>query len=424
MPLPPSLYAATAKPGSDAPALDGTAKADVVVVGGGFTGLSTALHLAERGADVRLIEAREPGWGASGRNGGQVNPGLKVDPDTIAATFAPERARRMIEFAWGAARQTFEFIARHSIACEARNSGTLRAAYHPGHAEAVRRSAEQSARHGSPVTLLEGDDLRQATGTGRYLVALRDATGGDLQPLDYARGLARVAVAAGATIHGHTPALALRREGSRWQVTTPTGVIAADQVVLATNGYTDGLFPGLGRSIVPAFSSIIASVPLPDSLRSTIMPSRSVLYESGNVTVYLRVDGAGRLLMGGRGPQRPIGRPADVGYLMDYARKLWPALGDIAWQYGWNGQLAMTTDHYPHLQRLAPGLTACLGYNGRGVALSTCMGRELAALVTGGRAEDAPIPVTDLKTIPLHGLWRLAVAAKVAQGRVLDLVGR
>ena len=421
--LPPSLYAATARPAPDTPPLDGDAQADVLVIGGGFTGLSTALHLAERGVRVIVLEAAEPGWGASGRNGGQVNPGLKPDPDEVERDFGPELGGRMVRFAWAAPETTFALIRRWQIECDARQGGTLRAAYQPRHADGVRRSTEQGLRRGMPVTLLEHDAARAATGLDRYLAVMLDASGGDVQPLDYARGLAGAAQRAGAVIHGGTAVTTLAREGGRWRAATPAGTVRADKVVLATNGYTGDLWPGLRQSVVPVFSSIAATAPLDEAVLRGIMPHRGSLYESGHITVYLRVDQAGRLLIGGRGPQRPIGDHRPVQYLIDYARKLWPQLRGAAWTHGWNGQLAMTKDHYPHIHEAAPGLFACLGYNGRGVALATAMGGEIARLVTGTPARDIAMPVTPIRPIPFHGFWRIGVIAKVMEGRIRDRFG-
>ncbi len=422
-PLPPSLYAATARPAPDTPPLDGDRQADVVVVGAGFTGLSTALHLAEQGRDVVVLEANEPGWGASGRNGGQVNPGLKPDPDEVEANYGPELGGRMVRFAWSAPEALFTLVRRWQIECDARQGGTLRAAYRPGHADAVRRSVEQGMRRGMPVSLLEGDAAREATGTGRYLAVTRDASGGDLQPLSYARGLARAAMQAGASVHGGTRVTALKPVGGRWQVVTPTGTVMADRVVLGTNGYTDGLQPGLQQSVVPVFSSIVASAPLSPEVAGAVMPCRGVLYESGNITVYLRIDKDNRLLIGGRGPQRSIGSHKSVEYLIRYAERLWPGLRGVKWTHGWNGQLAMTPDHYPHLHQPAPGLIACVGYNGRGVALSTAMGGEIAKLARGVSPDDIAMPVTPIKPMPFHRFWRLGVQAKVLEGRIKDRLG-
>jgi len=417
-----NLYRDTAESAAPTPPLDGSARADVVVVGGGFTGLSTALHLAEQGAAVILLEAEEPGWGASGRNGGQVNPGLKPDPDQVERDFGPDLGGRMNALAGGAPAFVFELIKRHGILCDLRQNGTLRAATLPRHAAAVRASALQFARRGAPVELIEASALARATGTHRYLAALYDRRGGDLNPLKFARGLARAALAAGAAIHGSTRALKVSSVGRAWQVRTAAGCVTAPHVVLATNGYTDDLWPGLRRTIVPVFGAIAATAPLPDCIAREVMPSRAVLYESGAVTVYYRVDGAQRLLIGGRGPMREIASVSAIPHLLDYARQLWPTLAGVEWTHAWGGRLAMTTDHYPHIHEPAAGVWACLGYNGRGVAMATAMGAQLARrIATPAAALD--MPVTTLKTIGLHPLWPLAVKAAIARGRLSDFLG-
>jgi glycine/D-amino acid oxidase-like deaminating enzyme len=421
--LPPSLYADTAVAAVPTPALDVDRVVSVAIIGGGFAGLSTALHLAERGIDVIVLEAQEPGWGASGNNGGQLNPGLKLDPDTIEATFGADLGRRMIAFAYDTPTFTLDLIRRLGIACEARQNGTLRAAYRETNAAAVEATAEQCLRRGMPVSVLDRSAVKEATGTDRYVRAMLDRRGGDVHPLSYARGLARAAIVAGAPIHGQTPATSLRREGGRWRIETPRAVVRAEKVLIATNAFTDDLWPDLRRTIVPVFSSIAATETLPDDLAQQIMPTRSVLYESGHITVYYRVDTANRLLMGGRGPMQWISDPSAVAYLMRYAARLWPALRGVRWTHGWNSRLAMTADHYPHVHEPDSGALIYLGCNGRGVALATAMGKQLARrLIEGGTAE-IDMPMTTPKPIRFHALWPVAVRSVVLYGRIRDRLG-
>jgi glycine/D-amino acid oxidase-like deaminating enzyme len=421
--LPPSLYADTAVSPAPTPALDVDRTVSFAIIGGGFAGLSTALHLAERGTDAIVLEAQEPGWGASGNNGGQLNPGLKLDPDTIEATFGADLGRRMIAFAYNTPTFTLDLIRRHQIACEARQNGTLRAAYHETNTAAIEATAEQCLRRDMPVSVLDRNAVREVTGTNRYARAMLDRRGGDLQPMSYARGLARAAIAAGAAIHGQSPATSLRREGGRWRIETPRAVVRADKILIATNGFTDDLWPGLRRTIVPVFSSIAATEPLPDDAARRIMPTRSVLYESGHITVYYRVDSSNRLLMGGRGPMQWIRDPSAVAYLMRYAARLWPTLRGVRWTHGWNSRLAMTADHYPHVHEPAPGALVYLGCNGRGVALATAMGPQLARRLIEGEAVEIDMPITTLKPIRFHALWPVAVKSVVLYGRIRDRVG-
>ena len=421
--LPPSLYAATAVAALQLPRLEADRNVQVAIIGGGFAGLSTALHLAEQGVETVVLEAREPGWGASGNNGGQLNPGLKLDPDTIEATYGDDLGRRMIAFAYNTPVFTLDLIRRLNIACDARQNGTLRAAYHESHARAVEATAAQCRRRGMPVRLLDGESCREMTGTDRYVRAMFDARGGDVHPLNYARGLARAVVAAGTEIYGATPAMSLSREGPRWRVETPCGTVRAEKVLLATNGFTGDLWPKLRQTIVPLFSSIAATAPLPDEIAKRIMPARPVLYESGHITVYYRVDASNRLLMGGRGPMRWIRDANAVGYLMRYAERLWPALRGTAWTHGWNSRLAMTSDHYPHVHEPAPGVLAYLGCNGRGVALASAMGRELARRLIGGEGAQIDLPISAIRPIRFHAAWPIAVRSVVLTGRLRDRLG-
>jgi glycine/D-amino acid oxidase-like deaminating enzyme len=423
MPLPPSLYADTARPAPETPALDGEKRVSVAVIGGGFTGLSAALHLAERGVDVAVLEAHEPGWGASGRNGGQVNPGLKHDPDTVEKDFGGDLGGRMVALSGNAPNVVFDLIQRHQIECQALQSGTLRAAVSPRAAAGISATAEQWARRDAPVALLDPQALQQATGNTRYCSALLDRRGGQVNPLGYARSLAQAAMQAGAAVFGGTPAQRVRRDGGLWHVTTPTGSVRADKLVLATNGYSDDLWPGLRHSIVPVFSAIVASEPLPEALARDIMPARSVLYEMGRVTVYYRLDRDNRLLMGGRCAQHDIASPRELRYLVGYAERLWPALRGIGWTHAWSGQLAVTRDHYPHIHEPHDDVLVCLGYNGRGVAMSTAMGPQLAQRIIGGRAAEFDMPVTTMREIPFHALWRSAVTARMIHGRIRDWLG-
>ena len=422
-PLPPSVYAETAIEAAQLDHLSGEERASVVIIGGGITGLSAALHLAERGVDCLLLEAHQPGWGASGRNGGHVNPGLKPDPDDVERDFG-ELGRRMVRVSYAAPEALFRLIERYQLRCEARQAGTLRAATSVRTLAGLRNLARQYAARGMSADLLEGSDAAAATGTSRYPGILRDPSGGSVNPLGYARGLAHAAIAAGARIYGGSPAVKLARNASgAWRVQTSNGSVVADRLVIGTNGYTDGLWPGLRRTVVPVWSGITATEPLPDGIARKIMPGGGVLYELGAVTVYYRLDVGNRLLMGGRSGLRDMHGPEGFSFLQRYASKLWPSLASVAWTHGWNGQLGMTKDHYPHLHEPEPDVLMALGYNGRGVAMATAMGGLIARRIGGEPAEELEMPITDIRPIPLHGLWPLAVQGRLAWGRLRDRMG-
>lgn len=413
-PLPPSLYADTAIPPVDLDPLTGDATAEVAIVGGGFTGLSTALHLAEQGVSCIVLEANEPGWGASGRNGGQVNPGLKHEPDALEERFGADLGGRMVRLGNDAPGLVFALCARLGIACHARRTGTIRAAPTAAAEAKVRETVRQWAARGADVAWLDAGESRAATGTGHYRGVMLDRRGGNLNPLSYARGLATAARSAGARVCGATPVRSLRREGSGWAAATPRGTVRAGRVVVGTNGYTGPLVPDLAQSIVPVYSGITATEPLPADLAGSIMPSRSSLYEISARYIYYRVDEAGRFLMGGRSVMHDTHAPADYTVLVRHARELFPALESVRWTHCWNGQVAVTTDELPHLHEPEPGLTIALGYNGRGVAMATAVGRMLARRAAGAPAEALDLPLTPIRPMPLHGFWRLGVAAEMA----------
>ena len=422
-PLPASLYAETAIPPPDLERLSGEARTRVAVIGGGITGLSTALHLAERGVEVLLLEANHPGWGASGRNGGQVNPGLKKDPDEVERDYG-ETGRRMVRFSYAAPEALFRLVERYQLRCEARQAGTMRAATSPSTLDGLRKLATQYAERGLAADLLDGEASAAATGTRRYSGILRDPCGGSVNPLGYARGLAHAAIAAGARLHGGSPAVKLARTASgAWRVESPNGAVVADSIVIGTNGYTGDLWSGLRQTIVPVWSGITATEPLPDEIARQIMPRGGVLYELGPVTVYYRLDVANRLLIGGRSNLRDMQGPGGFRYLQRYASKLWAALRHVAWTHGWNGQLGMTTDTYPHLHEPEPDVLMALGYNGRGVAMATAMGGIIARRISGESVETLEMPITDMKPIAFHRLWPLAVQGRLTWGRLRSRMG-
>ena len=331
---------------------------------------------------------------------------------------------RFTRIALRAPQFLFALIERLGIDCEISRCGTLRAAYTPAHVEVLRDSVAQWGRRGVQLESWTREQVAAATGTPRYLAANFDAQGGSVNPLSLARGLAAAAMRAGVKIHGSTSVLALTKEGTAWRAQSSAAVVWADKVVVATDGYTDDLLPNLRKSVVPVFSAIIATRPLPQNLAATILPGRQVVYENGNVTAYYRRDASNRLLMGGRGPQRKAPNQEDYRHLSRYAERLWPSLGRIEWTHWWNGQFALTPDFCPRFHIPEPGLFVMLGYSGRGVALASAMGAELAAVVSGAPSETFPLPVLPIRPIPFHYFWRVGVNKRTLQGRVLDFLGR
>lgn len=418
--MPPSLWAATAPPAPPTPPLQGAAEADVAVVGAGYTGLSAALHLAERGATVLVLDQGEVGWGASGRNGGQVIAGLKLDPDAIERKLGPERGARLVEFSGRAPDLVFDLIKRCAIACDPMRQGWLQPAHSPaGRVEAERR-AEQWARRGANVEALDRVTMAKLVGSEAYCGGWIDRRGGTLQPLAYARGLAAAAIAKGIAVHANTPAQTLTRELNKWRIEAPRGSVTADTVLLCTNGYTDALFPRLARGVVAVNSYQAATRPLPEAARRTILPGAQAASDTRRILHYYRLDRDGRFIIGGRGTGVDEPPPALFERLRRAAREIYPQLADAEWSNHWAGRIALTRDHFPHLLELGPGLLAGLGYQGRGVAMATAMGQLLAARAQGAADADLPLPVGRPKPFPLHQLRVPAVYLVSRWYRLLD----
>ena len=418
--LPPSLWSATARPGAMTPPLSENKRVDVAIVGAGYTGLVTALRLAESGISVCVLDAGEPGWGASGRNGGQVIPGFKYDPDQLIQRYGEERGERIIEACGGAADEVFSLIREYSIACEASRKGWIQPAVSAVSMKALEHRARQWQQRGIAAEVLDRDAVCQRLGTQNYLGGWVDPRAGSLHPLNYARGLAKSALGRGVTIHSQSRVTDLRRVGPQWQLTTAQGnTVSADRVVLATNGYTDNLWPGLRQTVLAANSFIIATRPLPPELRKTILPGGEVCSDARRLLLYFKMDAQGRLLLGGRGPFAEPTRAGDWTHLERSMVMLFPQLAGVAVEYRWSGRIALNQSVLPQLHEPQPGLSILMGYNGRGIAMSTVLGKHLAARVAGTES-DFPFPVTPIRSIPFHSLQRLYVAAGITYYRMLD----
>lgn len=418
-----SLWTATANAAPDTPALSGKVEVDVAIVGCGVTGLSAALHLAERGLSVIAIDAQSPGWGASGRNGGQLNPGLKHDPDEVIRDFGPEVAGRMLRMSGNAPKTVVDLVRRYGINCDAVLPGWVLPAHDAASMATLRNRAEQWAKQGVELKILDKAEVTALIGSDVYVGGMLDPRGGNLHPLNYTLGLAEAAQKAGAQICGQTPALSLTREGAVQVITTPKGEIRAAKVLLCTNGYTDDLAPPLARTVVPVRSVQVATAPLSDNLRRSILPGLQAVADSRRVMVYYKMDGAGRLLMGGRGDYNDATTEKLLANLRRVTQKMFPQLEGVQFEHGWGGFVAMTADHYPHLSPVGPGVMSALGYNGRGLALGSVMGRVLADWASGVPEAELDFPVTAPRPIPFHFLRKPAVRATIAMFRLRDALG-
>lgn len=399
------LWEASAPPPPATAPLDGLSRADVAVIGAGYTGLSAALHLAEAGARVVVLEAEEIGFGGSGRNVGLVNAGMWVMPEDLPRALGAEHGERLLATLGEAPALVFALIERHGIACEAERQGTLHCAVGAeGLAEIAERARQWQAR-GAPVRVLNAAETAAATGSPAYAGALLDARAGTIQPLAYARGLAAAAMRAGAAIHTASRLLAAEDDGQCWRLRTAQGVVEAPSVILATNAYTADLWPELREEMVrlPYFN--LATRPLSDNLRRSILPGRQGAWDTRTILTSFRLDRQGRLIFGSVGALRGTGRAIHAAWGRRAMARLFPQLAEIGFEHEWYGQLGMTADHLPRCHRLGRGILSFSGYNGRGIAPGTVFGRLLADLTLGRIGEaDLPLPVSPLAPAPFRAL--------------------
>jgi glycine/D-amino acid oxidase-like deaminating enzyme len=398
-------------------------RAQVAVVGAGFTGLSAALHLAEAGREVVVIDAHSPGWGASGRNGGQVIAGLKHDPDTLDSLYGSQ-GRKIAELTGKAPDLVFDLIRRHAIDCNPVRTGWLQLACSRAALASVTARARQWQARGAPVELLDRASASRLSGSALYFGGWLDRRGGTVQPLSYARGLAASAAGLGVRIFGQSPATRLTQTAGGWQVETPQGTVTAETIILATNAYADRLHGRLRRSVVAVPSYQIASDPLPERLQRLILPERQAVSDTRRLLRYFRLDAAGRLVMGARGVYGDVPASQAMRRHLQAVREIFPEAAGLAFPYRWGGMVAMTADHMPHLHEPAPGLLAGLGYNGRGVAMATQMGRLLAACAQGEDRAALGFPVTPLAPLPMHRFSRIGVQMAVQYLALRDAMER
>lgn len=414
-----SLWQATVTDNERYAPLSEDLEADVVIVGGGFTGLSSALHLGEFGKSVVLLEAREIAWGASGRNGGQVNPGWKMMPSEIEAHYGIDRGRRIFKLVDDACDLVFDLINRHKINCAPRRVPYFRAAYGARGIKEVEQWVREWGAMGAPVSLKNAQETHQLMGSNFFHGGMEDARGGSLQPLSYCHGLARAAVQAGAKLFIQSHVNRVAREKGNWLVTTENDKnIRAQFLIIATNGYTDGLWPGLKKQIVPVASLQAATRPLPENILRTLLPQGHHLSDSRRMMIYCRIDETERFQIGGRGSLlSPTTQQANTQHLQAEACKIFPQLRGIEWEFEWGGLVATTKSHVPHLIELDDKAYAGLGYHGRGIAMGTMMGKQLAELVVG---EDVPMPREKLSPFAFHELRNPGIAWHMITGGLMD----
>jgi gamma-glutamylputrescine oxidase len=418
-----SWYHHQCGPSPARPGLDNELRCDVAIVGGGLFGLSTALHLAERGVDVALVEAGRIGDGASGRNGGLVLPGFAATNAELAAASDPETARALWRLTVDAVETVKALVADHAIACDLQ-AGVVTAAAAPGHARRLCRDAGDLRRdHGyADLETLSAAEVRALIGTDRHHGGLLDRRAAHLQPLAFTRGLASAAERAGARLYEASPALAVTG-GDRPTVTTAAGRLVAREVVLAANVAIGDLAPGLAPGVVPLATYMIATEPMGAARAARLMPGRVAAYDTEVALNYFRLSADHRLLFGGGVTAGPRDRAWITRHLGRAMTGLFPQLADLRIEHAWGGRLDMTPNRVVRAGRDGTGCWFADGFSGHGLALSVRVGRAMADALTGAPADLALLGRVRHRDLPLaRRLAPVALPARVAWERLRQAV--
>jgi glycine/D-amino acid oxidase-like deaminating enzyme len=374
---------------------------DVLIIGGGYTGLSAARCLARHGADVTVLERHTLGWGASSRNGGFVLPGFKPEMEELDRRLGAPRAAAMFQLSLSAIGFLADLIRQEGIECDFAQCGAVTLAAKPSHV----RSLEESGRFlrerlGYDTEMLGQAEIGRELGSPRYHGALVDPRGSALHPAKYVGGLADAAGRAGARLLEQTEVTRLRRGKESFEVTTPLGTIRAREVLAATNGYTPPALGALRRRVIPIGSYQIATAPLEPGLARRLIPRGRVFSDTKNLLYYFRLSPDGRMVFGGRASFTPASPLRSAAILRAGMVEVFPELAETPLEYAWSGKVAYPMDHLPHAGRY-DGVHYAMGYCGHGVALATYLGARMGD-VLAGRGSVPDLGSESFRAIPCY----------------------
>lgn len=398
------LWEVTAPPAPPTGKLDRDLAAEVVIVGAGFTGCSAALELAQRGVRTIVLEQHEIGFGGSGRNVGLVNAGMWVMPDELPRVLGEEYGERLLKQLGEAPSAVFDLIDRFAIECEATRKGTLQCAVGDRGLRAIFERARQWQARGADVVVLDAKETARLVGTSLYKGALLDRRAGTIQPLAYVRGLARAAIDRGASIFTNTAALRREAVQGGWKVSTANGSVTARCVLLTTDVYSSGLAVAIKNEQVRLPYFQLATAPLSEDVRRSILPEGHGAWDTKQILSSFRLDRAGRLIFGSVGALRGAGTDIHRAWSRREITRLFPQLADITFEHEWFGMIGMTAEALPRLHVHDRGVFSISGYNGRGIAPGTVLGRDLARLAIGEiEIDELSLPATDVSPARLRG---------------------
>lgn len=410
-----NLWQASCREAFEAAPLDGAVQADLVVIGGGYTGLTTALTAAEAGLSVVLLEGERIGHGGSGRNVGLCNAGLWLPPEEINKRLGDQVGGRLSAMLGSAPDLVYGLIDKHGIACEPVRNGTLHCAHSAAGLRDLKERHRQLTAIGAPVELLGADEARARVGSDRVFGALYDPRAGTIQPLAYAKGLARAAVAAGVQLFEQTPALSLGYEKDQWEVATPEGSVFAKALVQATNAYgrSDSWVKAPRMAAVNYFQT--ATVPLSEAQRAEILPGLEGCWDTAQVMSSWRLDQAGRLVIGGMGQLDHMASRVHANWVRRKMVRMFPMLKGVGFDYLWHGKIGLSPIYLPQIQRIGPSGLNCFGFSGRGIGPGTVFGQAMAQAIVADSREPLPVEFIDEQDFP----WRRSKSVFYEAGATL-----
>ena len=413
-----TLYPSTAGERIPSSILEGTHRADIAILGGGFVAIVAALTLARAGVNVCLLSSTEPGDGASGRTSGHIAAGLHINLSVLRAGLDPLLADRMGKLAMRSADQVFNLIHRNGIECDAVRSGVLRCANTIAGTDRLNAHAAHLGAAGVPIRLLDRAGTEAISGTEAYIAAVLDPRGGSLNPLAYLRGIGRLAQRAGAKFHAASPVYRIERQGREWCLHTPGGQLHARAILIADSTHAEKLTPRVGTQ----YRMIAATEPLPADVARHVLPRRIPIHNIDSAESHHRIDASGRLLAGGRTAPQTAGTRRHA-HLAHAAEALWPELAGIRWTNAWVSRRVAESDFLPHMHTLRPDILLSMPANGRDIAMATAIGLQVAARILGCSQSDLSLPVTDDTESPYPAMRRAQAMARPIYARLAERLG-
>jgi len=421
-PYPQSYYAASANPVPPRPALQGEVETDVCIIGAGYTGLSSALFLLENGFKVSIVEAAKVGFGASGRNGGQIVNSYSRDIDVIERTVGPKQAQLLGHMAFEGGRIIRERVAKYNIQCDLKDGGVFAAitSKQMGHLESQKRLWERFGHN--QLELMDQKRIREVVACDSYVGGMLDMSGGHIHPLNLALGEAAAVESLGGIIYEQTPAVRIER-GANPVVHTPQGKVRAKFIIVAGNAYLGNLVPELAAKSMPCGTQVITTEPLGEELARTLLPQDYCVEDCNYLLAYYRLTADKRLLFGGGANYSGRDSRDIEGELRPCIERTFPALKGVPIEFQWSCAMGIVVNRIPQLGKLSDNVWYCQGYSGHGIATSHIMGEIMAEALTGtlekfdtfAQCKHVRVPMGDLLGNPLlaAGMWYYQMLEKL-----------